>query len=394
MSRSAGNRSRPAVSVIIPVYGGLQVTQACLESVLDSDLPPYASITIVNDNSPDPQISELCRKTAAKAGLNLVVNRENLGFVKNANTGFSLDPEADVILLNSDTVVSGNWVQRLQHCAYQEDRIGTVTPFSNNGTICSYPVFPLANDLPDGWSPRTLDDAFSAENDGAWAEIPTAVGFCMYIKRACLAETGLFDEENFGHGYGEECDFSLRASSRGWKNVIAGDVFVYHEGGASFAGESDERKRQADKIIDDIHPEYHAMVTDFIQADPLYPLRSRVDEFRLRVKPEDSASILAEHQRYSQSIMERVNLYRQEAAAEQAARIELDSMLSACRSQFEETDNALTLAQEVSAQQNSDLEEAQSYARDLHKHIDALNEHIRNMEQSRSWRYTAWMRKK
>jgi acetyltransferase-like isoleucine patch superfamily enzyme len=48
----------------------------------------------------------------------------------------------------------------------------------------------------------------------------------MYIKRTCLHETGPCDEANFGHGYGEECDFSLRASALGWKHAVAADVFV------------------------------------------------------------------------------------------------------------------------------------------------------------------------
>ena len=42
----------------------------------------------------------------------------------------------------------------------------------------------------------------------------------------------------FGRGYGEENDFSMRAAGAGWRNVLAGDVFVYHEGAVSF---SDER---------------------------------------------------------------------------------------------------------------------------------------------------------
>ena len=56
----------------------------------------------------------------------------------------------------------------------------------------------------------------------------------MYIRRAALADIGLFDAEAFGRGYGEENDFCLRASARGWRHLLACDTFVYHEGAVSF----------------------------------------------------------------------------------------------------------------------------------------------------------------
>ena len=56
----------------------------------------------------------------------------------------------------------------------------------------------------------------------------------MYIRRAALADVGLFDADAFGRGYGEENDFCLRASARGWRHLLACDTFVYHEGAVSF----------------------------------------------------------------------------------------------------------------------------------------------------------------
>jgi hypothetical protein len=61
--------------------------------------------------------------------------------------------------------------------------IGTVTPFSNVATICSYPIMNDRNPLPDGWTASQLDNLAREVNSGAIIELPTAVGFCMYIKR-------------------------------------------------------------------------------------------------------------------------------------------------------------------------------------------------------------------
>ena len=375
------------VVVIVPVYRNLEVTRNCLESLMASDLPEHATIIVIDDNSPEDAVSAYCQELTKRFDLQLVVNDKNLGFVRTVNKGFSLNTDADVILLNSDTVVSNDWVQRLQACAYREDNIGTVTPFSNNGTICSYPVFSISNSLPKQWSAEELDRAFESGNAESHCEIPTAVGFCMYIKRSCLNATGVFDEEAFGQGYGEECDFSLRASLKGWKHVIAADTFVYHKGAVSFASESTERKRLADTIIDRLHPDYHALISDFIARDPLYFLRKNVDTIRLNKKPADATNILEEHFRYTKTILERVRNEQEQRQQLETQQQQLEIMLTITREQFAETDSALNHAQTLVTGLNSDLMQSQA-------HSAQLDDVILNMEQSRSWRYTAWLRKK
>ena len=375
------------VVIIVPVYRNLEVTRNCLESLMASDLPEHATIIVIDDNSPEDAVSAYCQELTKRFDLQLVVNDKNLGFVRTVNKGFSLNTDADIILLNSDTVVSNDWVQRLQACAYREDNIGTVTPFSNNGTICSYPVFLIPNSIPNQWNARELDRAFQSGNSESHCEIPTAVGFCMYIKRSCLNATGAFDEEAFGQGYGEECDFSLRASAKGWKHVIAADIFVYHEGAASFASESTERKRRADTIMDRLHPSYHTLIEDFIARDPLYFLRKNVDAIRLNKKPADAKNILEEHFRYTKTILERVRNEQEQRQQLETQQQQLEIMLTIAREQFTETDSALNHAQALVIGLNSDLKQSQA-------HSAQLDNVILNMQQSRSWRYTAWLRKK
>ncbi|MDZ7782675.1 MAG: glycosyltransferase [Halioglobus sp.] len=178
------------VLVVIPVYGNIEATRRCLDSLSASDLPDHVSVLLIDDHSPDESLSALCRDIARRDSYELLVNEQNLGFVASANRGFEFKGGADVLLLNSDTVVTGDWISRLQACAYRRDNIGTVTPFTNNGTICSYPVFNTSNPLPDQWTAAELDGLFATANEGLFCEVPTAVGFCMYIKRACLDDTG------------------------------------------------------------------------------------------------------------------------------------------------------------------------------------------------------------
>ena len=270
------------VDVIIPIYRGLAETRACLQSVLATVPEVLGEIVVINDASPEPElVAWLEELTAHNHRLTLLHNPENRGFVQTCNRGMALHVERDVVLLNSDTEVANDWLTRLRDCAYRDRRIGTVTPFSNNATICSYPRFCADNALPHGWTTEQLDALFSRCNQGDPTDIPTAIGFCMYVRRDCLRETGYFDERHFGKGYGEENDFSMRAKALGWRHVLCAEVFVYHAGSVSFADHQNHQKRQAMTVLNRLHPDYEPLVHRHIAQDPARPFRLRADLARL-----------------------------------------------------------------------------------------------------------------
>ena len=109
------------------------------------------TIVLINDKSPDEKILPMLNKYKEEnKELNIVVldNEENMGFVKTVNKGMTYSKN-DVILLNSDTEVTENWVEKIQKCAYSNEYIATVTPLTNNGTIASVPNFGEDNELPE-----------------------------------------------------------------------------------------------------------------------------------------------------------------------------------------------------------------------------------------------------
>jgi O-antigen biosynthesis protein len=264
------------VDVVVPVFRDFGRTQACIESVLSSVNETPLHLIVINDASPEAGLAQWLRDRAGSAGFELIEHADNRGFVASANEGLRLHPDRDVVLLNSDTEVANDWLDRLCACADQEPRTATLTPFSNNGTICSFPVPNVANPLPLGWTVGRLDALFARVNAGESAEIPTGVGFCLFVRRSCLDEIGFFDEQHFGRGYGEENDFCLRAADRGWVNRLCGDVFVYHAGGASFGTEGSDLREKASAVMDALHPDYQGLVREFVRLDPLAPLRERV----------------------------------------------------------------------------------------------------------------------
>jgi GT2 family glycosyltransferase len=243
-----------AVDVIVPVYKGLEETRACLESVLASGNYLDVHVVAINDASPEAELSDYLRTLAQQGQIELIEHASNRGFVATANEGMALHEHRDVVLLNSDTEVFGDWVDRLARHAYS-GRVGSVTPFSNNATICSYPRFCEPNPAPSHEDAQKLDALMSRVNAGRHCRIPTGVGFCMYIRRSCLKEVGNFDVNSFPRGYGEENDFCMRATGHGWQHLLAADLFVSHRGAVSFGRDADLLESALRAVLDK-HPRY------------------------------------------------------------------------------------------------------------------------------------------
>ncbi|MGN5288680.1 glycosyltransferase [Aeromonas sp. 11P] len=257
------------LDVIIPVYRGLDETKECIYSLL-SNMPQWAQLIVINDSSPEPELTNWLRQEAGQLGFELYENEFNKGFVGTVNFGMSLNKDRDVLLLNSDVEVSNlDWLNRMRKAAYSHERVASLTPFSNNATICSFPHFCQDNELYYGLDVNVLDRLFSTlplENE--LVEVPTGVGFCMYIRRDCLEAIGYFDEDTFGKGYGEENDWCQRAIKNGWINYHQLNVFAYHKGGVSFQAEGDPRKEKALELLTELHPNYNSDVHKFIANDP------------------------------------------------------------------------------------------------------------------------------
>jgi len=375
--------------IVIPVFKNLNVTRRCVDSVLQHTNLDTVSIVLVNDASPEPELVEQCRQwEESNDSVHLIENSSNLGFVKSANKGMQFNNEHDVVLLNSDTEVSDNWLSKLSAAAYASDLVATVTPFSNNATICSYPCFLSSFDLPvDGLS--VINSACEALFCSVSIEIPTAVGFCMYIKRACLDDIGYFDEIHFGKGYGEESDFCMRAANSGWKHVLAADTFVFHEGNVSFGSSASILKEAAEKVIAELHPSYRETVISFVDRDPLFDLRSRLD-LSLMNKGEEWAVWLYKAK------MKLLQEQKSIIAEKTQAIAQLQNALSDARNSFNIADNALLFAQSVVADKDGVIEKLCQEQHILTEKLASMHKYYQELESikgSRFWRYTAFIRK-
>jgi GT2 family glycosyltransferase len=267
----------------MPVHDGRALALQAIDSVLGAATREVFELVVVDDASSDPLLRRELQALAEAGLITLIGNERNVGFVGSVNRGFALHAGRDVVLLNSDVRVFGDWLDRLL-AALRTPRTATATPLSNAATIMSYPATLCENRLPANVDIAQWD-RLCATIDMPVVEIPTGVGFCMGVRRACLDRIGAFDQERFGRGYGEENDFCLRATAAGWRHVAATGLFVWHRGGASFGAEREKLIEAAQATIEALHPGYATTVGRFIRSDPLAPVRRALDIARIRADP-------------------------------------------------------------------------------------------------------------
>lgn len=269
------------VAIVIPAYRGAAETAACLDA-LAATITSDTAIHVVDDASPERDLANLLDARAAVGAIVLHRLPRNAGFPAAANYGLRaaafLNPSADVVLLNNDTVPTPGWLAALRRAVHAAPDVGSATPLSNDASIMSYPVA-------DG-GPMPTDVLEQARLCATVAQdlvvaLPTAVGFCAYLRRECLEAVGVFRDDAFAQGYGEENDWCLRAADLGWRHVGVPGAYVAHVGGRSFgAARASLTARNLD-VLEALHPGYHAAVSSWIAADPLRPIRRALDLARL-----------------------------------------------------------------------------------------------------------------
>ncbi|MBN8728304.1 MAG: glycosyltransferase [Xanthomonadales bacterium] len=228
------------VAIIVPVYGAAALVERCLGSVL-AHTRGRARLIIIDDASPDAEITPLLASHAHLPGVTVLANSRNLGFTATVNRGLAEARDADVVLLNADADVGPGWLTGLRRAACSADDVGTVTAVSDNAGAFSVPELEQANALPPAWSFEDAARALWQQAGLVYPELPTGNGFCLYIRREVLAVIGGFDAVAFPEGYGEENDFCQRAARHGFRHLVAGNVLVRHARSASFG---EERRRR------------------------------------------------------------------------------------------------------------------------------------------------------
>ena len=275
------NKIHSAVDIVVPVYNGYEDLVLCIESIRKhTDLSRHR-VLLIDDLSTDSRVRDLISQVCAappdaEQGMIALFNEKNRGFSANVNRGLSWS-DRDTILLNSDTIVTHGWVEKLQACACRSDRIATVTPLSNAATLASVPVFVKDQPLPDGYKVDSYARLVERVSLHRYPRVPVGVGFCMLVRQKAYALAGEFDEKAFERGYGEENDFCFRCSMLGFIHVLCDDTFIYHRGTASF--ETREKHRlieEHERILRKRYPQFMKLNDEYCRQNPDSEIRDNL----------------------------------------------------------------------------------------------------------------------
>jgi GT2 family glycosyltransferase/glycosyltransferase involved in cell wall biosynthesis len=241
---------------------------------------------VIDDCSDRFTNSYLTKLAADYPEITLHRNSENLGFIKSCNLGISIVKANYVLIINSDVIVTPSWLERLLECAESDSLIASVNPLTNYASQINIPMAPGCNFY-------GMDEILREQSPCNFPDVVTGVGFCMLLRRSALEDVGIFDEI-FGRGYCEESDLCMRLTTRGYRAVVADNVYVFHKGRATFTDRGNRYKHN--RIIFDERwlKEYKRQFRSFLQANPLKPVQ---DLFRLQTQWDPKPSMRETYRR-------------------------------------------------------------------------------------------------
>jgi GT2 family glycosyltransferase/glycosyltransferase involved in cell wall biosynthesis len=288
---------RPSVDVVVCVHDALEELRLCLWSLLAKS-GRRLRLIIVNDGS-DEATTRFVQAFADRHPAVTLIHREPPhGYTLAANRGLEASSSDYVVLLNSDTVLSAGWLDRVLDHGEAHSELGILGPLSGAATHQSVPR------VRDGgaWAVNTLPDWLTVDGMGLLlargaprtdTRLPFLNGFCYIVKRAVIEALGLLDEERFASGYCEENDYSHRARRAGFELGVVDDVYVYHAKSRSFGPDGREQlaRRNYESFLEKHGREEVGALVEAMEADmSLEPVRAAVEE--LTASPEALAPVL------------------------------------------------------------------------------------------------------
>ncbi|WP_368417353.1 glycosyltransferase family 2 protein [Falsiroseomonas sp.] len=250
---AATGQGHPFTEVVLPIYNGDVVVRDCLRSLREAATNDMR-VLVVDDGSRAFTAEMVAGEIAGDPRFMLLRRDINRGYTKSINEGVMLTTAPWVVILNSDTLVPPGWLARLHAAVQARPGTGMAGPLSN---AASWQSIPDAKRADGSWSTNdAIDPAdlprvqalLDAESERAYPEFPVLNGFCTLIARAVFDRVGLYDEDAFPMGYGEETDLCLRARRAGFRLTVADDCFVYHHKSVSFGSANRARLTRAGRL--------------------------------------------------------------------------------------------------------------------------------------------------
>lgn len=220
----------PRISVVILTYNNLDLTRACLESVISRSNYPNLEIIVVDNHSTDGTAHYLESMSSSHPDIRIIFNEENVGFAAGNNVGLAAATGEYLALLNNDTVVTDGWCLTLLRHLQRDPGLGLVGPVTNN--IGNEARIEVEYDSPEHMDVPAR--AFTLAHMGTAQSIPNLAFFCVMMPRSTYEACGPICTE-YATGFFEDDDYCRRVEAQGLRIGCAEDVFIHHHLSASFS---------------------------------------------------------------------------------------------------------------------------------------------------------------
>lgn len=258
--------------IIVCVHNSPHFLRWCLDSIFNHSNPENFNLLIVNDFS-DDVTKNLIKEFQSKYKdiIEVITNKENLGYVKSANIGIQKSISENIILVNSDVIVTENWLEKFQDALKQDPKIGLISPLSNNAVN-------LTIKMPPGFDYIQMNEFLEKFSRKLYPDAMTVMGHCLLITRKVIETIGVFDEI-YSPAYTEETDYHFLAINNGFRAVIADDTYVFHKGEGSIQNRNELLVKHLKIFFSRYKKQFKKLLAEYDRKDELGYLRDKKTQF-------------------------------------------------------------------------------------------------------------------
>ncbi|SCY34647.1 Glycosyltransferase, GT2 family [Nitrosospira sp. Nl5] len=201
----------PSIDVVIPVYNAPALTRKCIDSIV-ACLGGSISHIYVQDDASGAETRQMLDHLPY-AGIHIHHALKNQGFGASVNEAVARSDASYVLVLNSDTVASEDFLPPLCAALAADPQLAVIIPAGND------------------YARHDLNQYL--RRPGGYIRTHRLQGHAFLIRRSVFLGTGGFDL-SFGRGYYEDVDLGRRLDLSGWRLGVHPDARIHHQGGGSF----------------------------------------------------------------------------------------------------------------------------------------------------------------
>src|SRR3990167_875781 len=227
---------KPLVSILIPVKDNLEYTKKCIHSIFENtSLAKTPFEILVYDNGSTDGTHEYLQGLEQSKEIKVVRSAANMGYPR-ANNELAKQASGEYLcLLNNDTIVTKDWLEKLLFCIRSDRELAAVGPYSNYASGSQMSPIPCAY----------KDDkelvGFASNFHQADTYVDFLVFFCCLIRKRVWDEFNGLDEA-FTPGNFEDNYFCWQAKQKDYRLKIAGHCFIHHFESKTWTAENKRRK--------------------------------------------------------------------------------------------------------------------------------------------------------